>query len=153
MLFGLMITLFVILCFVIILLVLIQKGKSSIGIGGMGGGTQALFGGSGGQDTFQKVTWVLGALFMGGSLVLAITKKEAASALLDKVASSESQFPATTEKAAQQIIEKRTSDSEKESDQKSEAREEKTLPAQEVSVNEKDVKNAETKEKEPKAKV
>lgn len=74
MLLGLLTSLFVILCLVLVILILVQKGKSSLGLGSFGGGTQMLFGGSGGQDFFQKVTWVLGALFMGGSLVLALWK-------------------------------------------------------------------------------
>lgn len=53
---------------------MIQKGKSSTGLGNLGGGNQMLFGGSGGQDVFQKITWVLGGLFMAGSLVLALMK-------------------------------------------------------------------------------
>jgi len=40
----------------------------------MGGGTQMLFGGGGGQDLFQKTTWVLGAILLFGSLGLAIWK-------------------------------------------------------------------------------
>jgi len=43
-----------------------------MGLGSLGGGTQMLFGGSGGQDLFQKITWVLGAIFMAGSLFLSI---------------------------------------------------------------------------------
>lgn len=72
MLYGLLVTLFVIVCFLLIGLVLIQKGKGSMGIGTLGGGSQMLFGGSGGQDLFQKVTWILGTIFMVGSLVLGI---------------------------------------------------------------------------------
>ncbi len=45
-----------------------------MGLGGLGGGTQMLFGGSGGQDMFQKITWILTAIFLFGSLVLAIMK-------------------------------------------------------------------------------
>lgn len=45
-----------------------------MGLGNIGGGTQMLFGGSGGQDIFQKITWFLGAIFMSGSLILAIMK-------------------------------------------------------------------------------
>ncbi len=45
-----------------------------MGLGGLGGGAQMLFGGSGGQDLFQKVTWVMVALFMFGSLVLSLMK-------------------------------------------------------------------------------
>jgi len=45
-----------------------------MGLGNLGGGTQLLFGGSGGQDIFQKITWTLGALFLMGSLPLALMK-------------------------------------------------------------------------------
>lgn len=38
------------------------------------GDTQMLFGGSGGQNFFQKTTWILGALFMILSFGLAIMK-------------------------------------------------------------------------------
>lgn len=55
-------------------LILIQKGKGSMGLGNLGGGAQMLFGGSGGQDVFQKLTWFFGALFMAGSLILSILK-------------------------------------------------------------------------------
>src|SRR5579872_4516455 len=74
MLYGILLTLFVIVCFLLILVILIQQGKSSMGIGGIGGGAQMLFGGSGGQDIFQKTTWVLGTIFMVGSLALTIYK-------------------------------------------------------------------------------
>lgn len=45
-----------------------------MGLGGLGGGTQMLFGGSGGQDLFQKITWVLGAIFISGALMLSLMK-------------------------------------------------------------------------------
>lgn len=70
--YGFLLTLFVILCLVLILIILVQKGKGSTGLGSLGGGTQMLFGGSGGQDMFQKITWVLGTIFMAGSLLLVI---------------------------------------------------------------------------------
>ena len=104
MLFGILVTLFTILCFLLILLVLIQKGKSSLGLGSLGGGTQLLFGGSGGQDLFQKITWIFGALFMVGSLFLAILKKPASSQLLQTVASEQAAalpVPTPAEAAAQ----------------------------------------------------
>lgn len=74
MLYGLLLTLYVICCLFLVLIILIQKGKSSMGLGGLGGGSQMLFGGSGGQDIFQKITWVLTALFMFGSLTLSLMK-------------------------------------------------------------------------------
>ncbi len=74
MLYGLLVSLFVFNCFLLVLIILIQQGKGNMGLGNMGGGAQMLFGGSGGQDLFQKITWGLGAIFMAGSLMLAIMK-------------------------------------------------------------------------------
>ncbi len=45
-----------------------------MGLGGMGGGAQMLFGGSGGQDIFQKITWVFVTIFLFGSLILSLMK-------------------------------------------------------------------------------
>lgn len=74
MLFGLLSFLFALGAILMILLILIQKGKGSLGLGNLGGGNQMLFGGSGGQDVFQKTTWILGAILIFGSLGLAIWK-------------------------------------------------------------------------------
>lgn len=74
MLFGLLSVLLVLSAIFVILLILIQKGKGSLGLGNMGGSNQMLFGGSGGQDIFQKVTWILGVIIILGSLGLAIWK-------------------------------------------------------------------------------
>lgn len=76
MIIGLLITLFVFMCIFMVLLILIQQGKSSMGLGSLGGGGQMLFGGSGGQDIFQKMTWVLGAIFIFGSLELSILRTQ-----------------------------------------------------------------------------
>ena len=72
MLYGLLVTLFVFVCLLLILVILIQQGKGGLGLGSIGGGAQMLFGGSGGQDIFQKITWILGTIFMVGSLGLFI---------------------------------------------------------------------------------
>lgn len=74
MLYALLLTLFIINNIFLVLIILIQKGKGSIGLGGLGGGTQMLFGGSGGQDIFQKITWVLGTIFMVGALMLSLMR-------------------------------------------------------------------------------
>ena len=76
MIIQLLIVLFVLLCFFMILLILLQRGKNNMGIGSMGS-NQMLFGASGGQDIFQKATWVCLVLFMGGSLVLSMLKNQA----------------------------------------------------------------------------
>lgn len=64
------------ICVLTILLVLVQKGKSSLGLGNIGGGNQALFGSSGGQDIFQKITWTFLVVILSGSLFLAIVKSK-----------------------------------------------------------------------------
>lgn len=74
MLFGLLTAIFAFVCVLLVLIILIQKGSSSMGLGNVGGRNVMLFGGSGGQDFLQKTTWVLGTLFMAGSLVLALLK-------------------------------------------------------------------------------
>lgn len=72
---GLLTTLFVILCIILIFIILLQKGKGGTGLfSNMGNANVKLFGGSGGQDLFQKITWVLGFLFLGGSLGLALMR-------------------------------------------------------------------------------
>ena len=74
MLYEFLVTIYSVICLLLILIILVQKGKGSMGLGGLGAGTQMLFGGSGGQDLFQKITWVLATFFMLGSLVLALMK-------------------------------------------------------------------------------
>lgn len=74
MLYGLLLTIFVINSLLLILIVMIQQGKGNMGLGNLGGATQMLFGGTGGQDIMQKTTWVLGSVFMVLSLVLSLMK-------------------------------------------------------------------------------
>jgi len=74
MLYEFLLTLYIINCLLLITIILVQKGKSSLGIGAFGGGAQILFGGGGGQDIFQKITWVLGTIFIVGSLVLSLIR-------------------------------------------------------------------------------
>ena len=99
MLYQFLVSLFSLLCFVMIFLILMQKGKSSMGLGGLGGGTQLLFGGSGGQDLFQKTTWVLGTIFMAGSLLLAMVKRPSRSEVLGGLAQTQ-QAPIVVPKQA-----------------------------------------------------
>jgi protein translocase, SecG subunit len=76
MLVGLLTALLIIDGLLLVLFILIQKGKGDMGLGALGGGAQTLFGGSGGQDLFQKITWVLAAIFMAGSLGLSVLKSK-----------------------------------------------------------------------------
>lgn len=74
--FSLLTFLYGFMCCVIVLLVLIQRGKGSMGLGNMGGNNQMLFGSSGGQDFFQTATWILCAFLLGGSLLLSTLKSK-----------------------------------------------------------------------------
>ena len=74
--YTLLMVLFVLLSLFLALLVLIQQGKGDMGLGSLGGSTQMLFGGSGGQEFFEKITWALGAFFILGSLGLAVLKSK-----------------------------------------------------------------------------
>lgn len=74
--FSLLTFLYGLMCCMIIMLVLIQRGKGSMGLGNMGGNNQMLFGSSGGQDIFQTATWILCALLLGGSLLLSTLKNK-----------------------------------------------------------------------------
>jgi len=65
--------LFIVVCIILSFFVLLQQGKGDFG-SALGGGTQMLFGGSGGQSFFEKITWVLGALFVLGALGLSILR-------------------------------------------------------------------------------
>jgi len=74
MLYGFLLTLYLINCFFLVVIILMQKGKGGLGLGSLGGGAQMLFGGGGGQDLFQKITWVLGSIFMIGAMILSLMK-------------------------------------------------------------------------------
>ena len=76
MIFSLLNVLYSMMCLMIVLLVLIQKGKGNMGLGSMGGGNQMLFGSSGGQDVFQKLTWILCGVLLVGSLGLSVLKEK-----------------------------------------------------------------------------
>ena len=65
---------YVVACFLLLLVVLLQQGKGgdiAAAFGG-GGGSQAAFGARTGATILTRATTVLGVLFMGGALVLAI---------------------------------------------------------------------------------
>lgn len=74
MLYGLLLGLFVFISLLLAIIILLQQSKGGMGLGALGGSAQVIFGGSGGQDVFQKATWILGFLFMAGSLGLALLK-------------------------------------------------------------------------------
>ena len=76
MLYGLLVGFYIVNAILLVMFILIQQSKGGMGIGALGGGSQMLFGATGGQDFLQKTTWVLAALFMAGSLILALMKSQ-----------------------------------------------------------------------------
>ena len=106
--FVFLMILFVILCVFLALFVLMQQGKGDMGLGGLGGGSQVLFGGSGGQDFFEKATWVMGAIFMIGSLGLTMLKSSQTSRIKGYQSPLEIKKEAATSGAAKAVDTKAT---------------------------------------------
>ena len=83
--YAFLMVLFIFLCFFLALFILIQQGKGDLGLSGLSG-SQMLFGGSGGQEFFEKATWFMGALFIFGALGLSVLKsKEERASVLEGV--------------------------------------------------------------------
>jgi protein translocase SecG subunit len=76
---------FVIICSLMIALIMIQQSRGEIGFGAAPSkGTQLVFGGSGGQEFFEKVTWVLGATFLLSCLAMSyFQSKEQSRSILE----------------------------------------------------------------------
>ena len=73
---SLLLGLFIFLSFILGVFVMLQQGKGDMGLGALHSSGQALFGGSGGQTFFEKLTWVLGAVFMLGALSLTVLRMQ-----------------------------------------------------------------------------
>lgn len=69
-------TLFIILCIFLALFIFLQQGKGDLGMNSLGSGGQMLFGGSGGQNFFERATWLMGLIFVVGSLGLTILQSK-----------------------------------------------------------------------------
>lgn len=74
MLFGFLMTIFIVMTVFLAILILLQQGKGDMGLGSLATSSQAIFGGSGGQEFFEKLTWILGLIFIAGSLMLSVMK-------------------------------------------------------------------------------
>jgi preprotein translocase subunit SecG len=94
-----LLVLFVILSILLAVVILIQPGKGDMGLGSIGSGTQVLFGGSGGRSFFEKITWIMTALFILGALGLALVKSKG------KQSSSLTDFTAKTAPVKPQLPE------------------------------------------------
>lgn len=79
--------LFAILCVILVIVILLQSDKSA-GMGILGGSSQSAFGSST-ADVITKITTVMVAIFMLGSLGLAILESSKTSSIKEKVMTSE----------------------------------------------------------------
>ena len=83
MLYYLVATLYVLACFLLVLVVLLQQGKGGdIASAFGGGGSQTSFGAPAGATVLTRATAVLGALFMIGAVVLAVLGRPGTGSLL-----------------------------------------------------------------------
>jgi len=87
---------FTILCILLIIVILLQADKSG-GMGILGGAGQSTFGSST-ADIITKITTVMVALFMLGSLGLSILESKKTTSLKDKIFKSEGQQSGMIEK-------------------------------------------------------
>jgi preprotein translocase subunit SecG len=107
-------------CFLLILIVLIQGGKGAELGAGFGGSSQTIFGSSGGSTFFSKLTAYLAAMFMLSSIVLAYlsshqTRKSVISTTMEEAAPPavpEAQGPDTVPEQAAPIGEQKAAPAE-----------------------------------------
>ena len=102
MLYYLAASLYVLACFLLVLVVLLQQGKGGdIASAFGGGGSQTAFGARAGATVLTRATAILGALFMVGALVLGIMGTGGAGSLMRGMGAPQQQSqptpaPATT---------------------------------------------------------
>jgi len=70
--YGILLSVHILICFATILVVLLQSGKGGGLAGAFGGGGSTIFGGRGAGTILTRATMVLGALFFVTSLTLAL---------------------------------------------------------------------------------
>ena len=94
---ALIMPLFILLSALLVLVILIQPGKGDMGLGSLGKGGQQFFGGSGGQDFFEKATWVMGGLFIVGALALTYIRAGSHTSRVAKYRVEQTQSPPATD--------------------------------------------------------
>lgn len=78
MIYELGMTIFFIVCILLIIVVLMQKSHGGFFAGPANNDSTIVFGGSGGSEAFQKVTWVLGFLLITLTFSLSLYKSKLA---------------------------------------------------------------------------
>ncbi|MDX8393389.1 MAG: preprotein translocase subunit SecG [Mariprofundales bacterium] len=79
-------TVHLVLAVLLVVVVLLQRGQGAeMGMSFGGGGSQTLFGSRGPATFLSKMTWIIAALFMTTSLLLALGSQEKATSVLESV--------------------------------------------------------------------
>lgn len=99
---------FAIICVLLILIILLQSDKSA-GMGILGGAGQSTFGSST-ADIITKVTAVMVAIFMIGSLGLSILESKRISSLREKLFNDNAQDTTVIEQKTEQPAPEKTGD-------------------------------------------
>tara|TARA_B100001013_G_C24439741_1_gene375186 strand:+ start:311 stop:637 length:327 start_codon:yes stop_codon:yes gene_type:complete len=87
--------LYVLICFLLLVVVLLQQGKGGDIASAFGGsGSQAAFGARAGATVLTRATTVLGALFMVGAMFLAIVGQRGPESLLSGIDAPVETLPA-----------------------------------------------------------
>lgn len=74
---ALVVALYVLVCLLILLVVLIQGGENVDITAAFGGVSQAAFGPRGTVSTLEKITWVLGGIFLALAIALTVWTSKA----------------------------------------------------------------------------
>jgi preprotein translocase subunit SecG len=87
---------YVLTCFVLLLVILLQQGKGDMAAAFGGGSSQSAFGARSGATVLSKATAILAALFMVGAMALAIIGQRGPGSVVSGTAAPPAPKPATT---------------------------------------------------------
>lgn len=75
----------IVICFLLVVLVLIQSGKGAEISASLGGSSQTVFGSSGGANFFTRFTATLAAIFMTTSIILTILQAKSRESVFEQI--------------------------------------------------------------------
>jgi preprotein translocase subunit SecG len=93
-LYYLLTALYVLVCFALLMVILLQQGRGDMAAAFGGGSSQSAFGARAGATVLSKATAVLAALFMVGAMALAIIGQRGPGSVVSGTAAPRSAAPA-----------------------------------------------------------
>ena len=91
-------TLYVLVCFLLLMVILLQQGKGDMAAAFGGGSSQSAFGARAGATVLSKATAILAVLFMVGALALAIMGQRGPGSLVSGAPGPKPSAPVTAPK-------------------------------------------------------